>query len=72
MITPEWDEYYLTFTASEDRLIMWQLLISNPDQVYYVDCARCYVGEYVESGLIERAVSAAGKLTTRWGSLKSK
>jgi hypothetical protein len=45
--TEEWQEYYLTFEASEDRLIMWQILISNPEQTYYVDHARCYVGEYV-------------------------
>jgi hypothetical protein len=45
--TDQWQEYYLTFEASEDRLIMWQILISNPEQTYYVDHARCYVGEYV-------------------------
>ncbi len=45
--TAEWAEYYLTFEATEDRLIMWQILISNPEQTYYVDHARCYVGEYV-------------------------
>ena len=45
--TEDWQEYYLTFEASEDRLIMWQILISNPEQTYYVDHARCYVGEYV-------------------------
>ncbi len=45
--TAEWEEYYLTFESSEDRLIMWQLLISNPEQTYYVDHARCYEGEYV-------------------------
>ncbi len=45
--TAEWEEYYLTFEASEDRLIMWQILISNPEQTYYVDHARCYEGEYV-------------------------
>jgi len=45
--TEEWQEYHLTFESSEDRLVMWQLLISNPEQTYYVDHARCYVGEYV-------------------------
>ncbi|MCU0913053.1 MAG: carbohydrate binding domain-containing protein [Planctomycetes bacterium] len=45
--TPEWKEYYLTFVSPEDRLVMWQLLISNVGQTYYVDHARCYVGEYV-------------------------
>ncbi len=45
--TEEWQEYYLTFEASEDRLIMWQILISNEGQTYYVDHARCYEGEYV-------------------------
>jgi hypothetical protein len=45
--TDQWQEYYLTFEATEDRLIMWQMLISNPEQTYYVDYARCYVGEYV-------------------------
>ena len=45
--TAEWEEYYLTFEASEDRSIMWQLLISNEGQTYYVDLARCYEGEYV-------------------------
>ena len=45
--TEEWQEYYLTFEASEDRLIMWQILISNEGQTYYVDLARCYEGEYV-------------------------
>jgi len=45
--TAEWEEYYLTFESSEDRLVMWQLLISNPEQTYYVDHARCYEGEYV-------------------------
>ena len=71
-ITPEWEEYHLTFESPENRLVMWQLLISNPGQIYYVDYARCYVGEYVESDLSspEAAVSAAGKLATRWGELK--
>ena len=45
--TEEWAEYYLTFEASEDRSIMWQILISNEGQTYYVDHARCYEGEYV-------------------------
>jgi hypothetical protein len=45
--TEEWQEYYLTFEASEDRLIMWQILISNVGQTYYVDHARCYEGSYV-------------------------
>ncbi|MBN2316523.1 MAG: carbohydrate binding domain-containing protein [Sedimentisphaerales bacterium] len=45
--TEEWVEYYLTFESSEDRLIMWQILISNEGQTYYVDHARCYEGEYV-------------------------
>ena len=45
--TPQWREYHLTFVSPEDRLVMWQLLISNPGQTYYVDHARCYVGEYV-------------------------
>ncbi|MCP4263213.1 MAG: hypothetical protein GY774_37745 [Planctomycetes bacterium] len=45
--TAEWEEYHLTFESPEDRLVMWQLLISNPEQTYYVDHARCYVGEYV-------------------------
>jgi hypothetical protein len=45
--TEEWQEYHLTFESPEDRLVMWQLLISNPDQTYYVDHARCYEGEYV-------------------------
>jgi len=73
-ITPEWAEYHLTFESPENRLIMWQLLISNPGQIYYVDYARCYVGEYVESdlGTTEAAVSSAGKLATKWGSLKSR
>jgi len=37
-----------------------------------VDYAQCYMGEYVESNLgsAEAAVSSAGKLTTKWGSLK--
>ena len=73
MITPDWEEYFLTFKSSEDRLIMWQLLISNPKQVYYVDYARCYVGEYVEGEIkpLQRAVFPAGKLAARWGELKS-
>ena len=45
--TEQWQEYYLTFEASEDRVIMWQILISNVGQTYYVDHARCYEGEYV-------------------------
>jgi len=45
--TPKWKEYHLTFVSPEDRLVMWQLLISNAGQKYYVDHARCYVGEYV-------------------------
>jgi regulation of enolase protein 1 (concanavalin A-like superfamily) len=45
--TAQWREYHLTFVSPEDRLVMWQLLISNPGQKYYVDHARCYVGEYV-------------------------
>ncbi|MHC4243775.1 MAG: carbohydrate binding domain-containing protein, partial [Planctomycetota bacterium] len=45
--TEEWQEYHMTFESSEDRLVMWQLLISNPEQTYYVDHARCYEGEYV-------------------------
>ncbi|MDI6450486.1 carbohydrate binding domain-containing protein [Anaerobaca lacustris] len=45
--TPDWQEYHLTFVSPEDRLVMWQLLISNPGQTYWVDHARCYVGEYV-------------------------
>ncbi len=45
--TSKWQEYHLTFTSPEDRLVMWQLLISNPGQTYYVDHARCYVGQYV-------------------------
>ena len=45
--TAEWEEYHLTFESPEDRLVMWQLLISNPEQTYYVDHARCYEGEYV-------------------------
>ena len=45
--TAEWEEYYLTFESSEDRSVMWQLLISNPEQTFYVDHARCYEGEYV-------------------------
>jgi len=45
--TAEWVEYHLTFESPEDRLVMWQLLISNPEQTYYVDHARCYEGEYV-------------------------
>jgi hypothetical protein len=72
--TPEWKEYYLTFVATEDRLIMWQLLISNPKQIYYVDYARCYEGEYVESEIkpVEEAVFPAGKLAAQWGHIKSK
>jgi len=71
--TLDWQEYYLTFTSTEDRLVMWQLLISNPKHVYYVDHARCYVGDYVEDEfdtLPVKAVSSAGKLATKWGSLK--
>jgi hypothetical protein len=45
--TAEWEEYYMTFESSEDRLVMWQILISNPEQTYYLDHARCYEGEYV-------------------------
>ena len=45
--TAEWQEYHLTFESPEDRMVMWQLLISNPEQTYYVDHARCYEGEYV-------------------------
>jgi len=45
--TAEWEEYHLTFESPEDRLVMWQLLISNPEQTYYVEHARCYEGEYV-------------------------
>ncbi len=45
--TAEWEEYHLTFESPEDRLVMWQLLISNPEQTYYVDHARFYEGEYV-------------------------
>ena len=45
--TAEWEEYHLTFESPEDRVVMWQLLISNPEQTYYVDHARCYEGEYV-------------------------
>jgi hypothetical protein len=72
--TPEWEEYYLTFKATEDRLIMWQLLISNPKQVYWVDYARCYEGEYVEGEIkpLQRAVFPSAKLATRWGDLKSR
>lgn len=33
--TVDWVEYYLTFDSPEDRLVMWQLLISNPKHVYY-------------------------------------
>ncbi|MFC1714594.1 carbohydrate binding domain-containing protein [Candidatus Poribacteria bacterium] len=71
--TPEWEEYYLTFQSSEDRLVMWQLLISNPKQIYWVDYARCYEGEYVEGEIkpVLRAVSPSGKLATQWGDLKS-
>jgi hypothetical protein len=73
MITDQWEEYYLTFTSTEDRLIMWQLLISNPKQEYYVDYARCYEGDYVEGEIkpLERAVLPSGKLTTRWGYIRS-
>ncbi len=73
-ITPEWAEYHLTFESPENRLIMWQLLISNPGHIYYLDYAQCYVGEYVESdlGSTEAAVSSTGKLAARWGSLKLK
>jgi len=73
MITREWKEYYLTFTSTEDRLIMWQLLISNPKQIYYVDHARCYVGEYEEDEFDTKPVKAvfpSGKLATEWGKLK--
>ena len=73
--TVDWQEYYLTFTSPEDRLVMWQLLISNPKHVYYLDHARCYVGDYVEDEfdtLPVKAVSSAGKLTTQWGRLKLK
>ena len=76
MITDQWEEYYLTFTSTEDRLIMWQLLISNPKQTYYVDYARCYVGEYEESEIEDleglfRAVSSERKLAIQWGHLRS-
>lgn len=73
--TVDWEEYYLTFTSTEDRLIMWQLLISNPGHEYYIDHARCYVGEYVEDEFDTkpvRAVSPSGKLTAQWGKLKLK
>ena len=74
MITREWEEYYLTFESTEDRLIMWQLLISNEKQVYYVDYARCYIGDYEEGEIkpLQKAVSSPGKLATQWASLKSK
>ncbi|MHC4596763.1 MAG: carbohydrate binding domain-containing protein, partial [Planctomycetota bacterium] len=49
--TAEWEEYHLTFESPEDRLVMWQLLISNVGQTYYVDHARCYEGEYVPDKL---------------------
>lgn len=74
MITEDWEEYYLTFTSPEDRLVMWQLLISNQKQVYYVDYPLCYEGDYVEAEIkpVEKAVFPAGKLTTEWGRLKMK
>jgi hypothetical protein len=73
-ITPEWQEYCLTFTAGDatDRLVMWQLLISNEGQEYWVDNARCYVGEYVPAALPPSAVSPSEKLAVQWGSLKSR
>lgn len=73
-ITDEWKEYYLTFKSTEDRLIMWQLLISNEGQEYWVDYARSYVGEYVPSEIqqVPKAVFHAEKLATQWGHLKSK
>ncbi len=73
-ITPEWAEYFLTFTSPdlEDRLVMWQLLISNEGQKYYIDNAKCYLGEYVATVLEPSAVSPSEKLATQWGSLKSK
>ena len=49
--TAEWEEYHLTFESPEDRLVMWQLLISNPEQTYYADHARCYEGEYVPDAI---------------------
>ncbi len=72
-LTTEWQEYFLTFKSIEDRLIMWQILISNPKQVYWVDYARCYEGEYVEGEIkpVVRAVSPSEKLATQWGDLKS-
>lgn len=72
IITPDWQEYFLSFVSTENRLVMWQLLISNPKQVYYVDYARCYVGKYVEGEIksLEKAVSLSGKLTTQWGNIK--
>ena len=72
-ITPEWEEYYLTFVASEDRLIMWQLLISNVKQVYWVDHARCYEGKYEPDEIkpTKMAVLPSEKLATQWGHLKS-
>jgi hypothetical protein len=52
---------------------MWQLLISNEKQVYYVDYARCYIGDYVEGEIesVQKAVSSSGKLATQWGNLRS-
>jgi hypothetical protein len=71
-ITEEWEEYYLTFVASEDRLIMWQLLISFQDE-FWVDHARCYEGEYEPDEIKppKIAVFTSEKLTSQWGYLKS-
>ena len=55
--TAEWQEYHLTFESTEDRLIMWQLLISNPEQTYYVDHARCYEGEYVPDRIGDKSMA---------------
>jgi hypothetical protein len=68
----EWQEYWITMTATLSEAIWPRIALGESDVSIWVDNVRFYKGEYVEEEELgkEKAVYPAGKLSATWAGRK--
>ena len=72
LIETEWKEYWVTDVSPETMPVQIAFENFGSDVNYWLDCLRFYEGKYEPSQPSQKqAVSATGKLSTTWGSIKA-
>ncbi|MFC1718157.1 carbohydrate binding domain-containing protein [Candidatus Poribacteria bacterium] len=70
-VDTEWQERWVTFTATQDGEVSLQPTRNTGSSVnYWVDGIRFFEGEYEPPVIGPSSVSSAGKLATKWGAIK--